>query len=371
MHSTFYLLLLLCIVTAITHAQDPPSPLLNIGDPAPPLRVREWIKGTPVQQFEKGKVYVVEFWATWCKPCIAAMPHLSALARQYMDKITILGINVYEWKIPSSKSIKKVKAFVDSMGNRMDFHVAAEDTNFTVADWLEASGEKVNGIPRTFVVNAEGRLAWMGHPKNLDAVLSKVVDNTWDINKALAKRNENKRLYDLDTAADYIVYPYIVDPKKRRDSALLVIDELVRKEPKLKYAPRIASYTFHLLLETDPNKAYEYGKAVLVTPTYADPDPVMIIGAIKWYSDKLNFPAEIYELGAEAYQADIDQIPYPELVNISERYNNMAEWYWRAKNKVKAVEAQQKAIEALKSKTDYSMVDMAALKSRLQQYKNM
>lgn len=371
MRLKFLLLLLFCFIAITTLAQDDQPALLNIGDPAPPLRMQEWIKGAPFQRFEEGHVYVIEFWATWCKPCLAAMPHLSALANKYRDKVSFLGIDIYESKVKPVKSINQVKAFVDSMESQMDFYVAAEDTNFTVADWIEAAGEKNNGIPRTFVVNGDGRLAWIGHPKDIVDVLVKVVDNTWDIKDALAKRNLNKNLYDLDTAADYAVYPYMVDSKKRRDSALLVIDELVRKEPKLKYTPRIASYTFRLLLETDPHKAYQYGKVLLVTSTYEESDPNMIIGAIKMYSEKSNLPAEIYELGAEAYQTESDQIPYPELVNMPKLYSNMAEWYWRANNKTKSIEAQQKAIEALKSRKYFSKTDMATFEARLQKYKKM
>ncbi len=186
MRSNFQLLLLLCIITVTTHAQNDQSPSLNIGDAAPPLRVREWLKGTPVQQFKKGNVYVVEFFATWCKPCIAAMPHMSALARQYKDKVTIIGIDIYETK---TTSMEKVKAFVDSMGQRMDYHVAAEDSNFTEADWFKAAGEE--GIPKSFVVNAEGILAWIGHPRYIEEVLGKIANNTWDIKEELSKRNFN------------------------------------------------------------------------------------------------------------------------------------------------------------------------------------
>jgi len=82
---------------------------------------------------------VVEFWATWCKPCIAAMPHLSALAAEYKDKVTIIGIDIKEMK---TTSIQKVKAFVDSMGFRMDYHVAAEESNFMASSWIDASGEQ-------------------------------------------------------------------------------------------------------------------------------------------------------------------------------------------------------------------------------------
>ena len=371
MRSNFQLLLLLCIITVTTHAQEAQSPSLNIGDPAPSLRLRGWIKGTPVQRFEKGKVYVVEFWATWCKPCIAAMPPLSTLAGVYKDRVTILGIDIYE-KITTS--MEKVKAFVDSMGQRMDYNVAAEDSNFMVAGWFDASGEQ--GIPKTFVVNAEGRLAWIGHPKDLAEVLPKIVNNTWNIKEALAKRNFNKHLAELDRELNYQLITYSGDAFKqdylgKPDSALLAINEIIRKEPKLKYAPLIASHSFSSLLKTNPHKAYEYGKVAMVTPTYEDPAYGSIIGQIDWYSDKLNLSAEIYHLGAEAYQAQIDQIPYPEIVNIFKQYNKMAEWYWRANDKSKAIDAQQKAIEALKSIKDFSATEMAAFESLLQRYKKM
>jgi thiol-disulfide isomerase/thioredoxin len=159
-------------------------------------------------------VYVVEFWATWCGPCKAEMPHLSALAREYKDKATIVGIDVYEKK---TTSMDKVQAFVDGMGNRMDYDVAVEDSNFMAAGWLDASGEQVKGIPRSCVVNAEGRLAWIGHPSKLSEVLPKIVNNTWNIKEALAKRNLQKRLQELDDSASYVLMSYSGDPEKPDD----------------------------------------------------------------------------------------------------------------------------------------------------------
>ena len=48
---------------ALSLATDATS--LDIGSKAPPLSAEQWLKGEPVQAFEPGKVYVVEFWATW------------------------------------------------------------------------------------------------------------------------------------------------------------------------------------------------------------------------------------------------------------------------------------------------------------------
>jgi thiol-disulfide isomerase/thioredoxin len=368
MRLNFQLLLLLFIKTATAQAQNDLHPSLNISDPTPPLQVRGWIKGEPVERFEKGHVYVLEFWATWCKPCIAAMPHLSTLASEYKDRVTILGIDIYEKK---TTSMEIIKAFVDSMGHLMDYHVATDDSNFMVTGWLNASGEQ--GIPKSFVVNAEGRVAWIGHPVGLDEVLPKIVNDNWDLKEALAKRNLDKHLKELDDEANYKLNTYVGDPFKpgdlgKPDSALLMINELVNNEPKLKYATFIASHTFSSLLKTDPHKAYEFGKELLVISTFEDSHYGLMIDNIKWYSDKLNLPAEIYRLGAEAYQAEIDN--YPWSMKTPNTYREMANWYWRASDKSKAIKAQEQAIEALKSKKKFSKNDLAVFEAQLKHYKD-
>lgn len=62
MRLNFQLLLFLSTIAVAVRAQSDQFSLLNIGDQAPTLRVRDWIKGEPVQRFEKGHVYVLEFW---------------------------------------------------------------------------------------------------------------------------------------------------------------------------------------------------------------------------------------------------------------------------------------------------------------------
>lgn len=44
-----------------------------------------WLQGTPVKEWEKDKVYIFEFWATWCGPCLAAMPHMEQLHQAFKD----------------------------------------------------------------------------------------------------------------------------------------------------------------------------------------------------------------------------------------------------------------------------------------------
>ena len=371
-HSNFQFLLLFCMITVGSYAQNDSSlPALNIGDPAPPLQLRTWFKGKPFKQFEKGTVYVVEFWATWCKPCKAAMPHLSALAREYNDKVSFLGVDIYENK---TYSVKNVQAFVDSIGNRMDYNVAVQDSNFMEEGWIFPSGDP--GIPRTFVVNAEGRLAWIGHPMYLSEILPKIVDNTWDIKAALAKRNLDKHLEALNKEAGYHLNMYLGDREKpgdpgKPDWALLVIEDLIRDEPQLKYTPVIAFHTFSCLLKTNLHKAYEYGKIAIVTTTYEEPAYDAILSAIELYSKKVKLPLEIYRLGAEACQLQIDQIPYPENVNMAREFSKMAALYWQANEKIKAIESQQKAVDWLKTNKNFLVGEMAALEGRLREYKKI
>src|SRR5688500_8156890 len=77
--------------------QEKPTPTLKIGDPAPALPATKWLQGNAVKVFEPGKTYVVEFWATWCVPCIVMMPHLSELQQQYKDKgVTFIGYSAQD-----------------------------------------------------------------------------------------------------------------------------------------------------------------------------------------------------------------------------------------------------------------------------------
>jgi thiol-disulfide isomerase/thioredoxin len=288
------LLFLLLFFQRQGKTQNHPTDSLNIGDAAPPLREQKWIKGTPIQHFEKGKVYVVDFWATWCRPCIASMPHLSSLAHKYKDKVIFLAIDIYEDKGPHpTRLLKQLISFVDSMGRRMDFPVAIDDNHFMANHWVEASGE--NSIPTDFVVNAQGKVAWIGNPADLDMVLQKVVNNTWDIKAALSKRHFNEHLAEMDDEADNQLHRYLrLDDSfeyyiAKPDSALIAINEMIKKVPQLKYAPNIASYTLWALLKTDQHNAYEYGKKVIETPTYQEPAYNIIIGKIEYLSKRLKF----------------------------------------------------------------------------------
>ena len=138
---------------------------LKVGDPAPATRPETMLQGAAVKDFQKGEVYVFECWASWCGPCIAAIPHLNELHKQMGKKgVVITGVNVWESERDAA-SAQRAKDFLKAQGDKMSYRVALGGKAF-IKDWLEAA--EVNGIPHAFVV-AEGKIAWTGHPAQLTA----------------------------------------------------------------------------------------------------------------------------------------------------------------------------------------------------------
>jgi len=120
----------------------------------------EFVKGAAPASWEKGELYVIECWATWCGPCIAAIPHVDELFDKYHEKgLNVIGMNVWE------DGKDKVAKFVEDKGDGMSYDVAyvGKDGEFQKT-WLEAAG--VRGIPHAFLVK-DGKFLFSTHPSSL------------------------------------------------------------------------------------------------------------------------------------------------------------------------------------------------------------
>ena len=124
-----------------------------------------YIKGDAVT-FEEGKVYVVEFWATWCPPCKVSIPHLTEIQKQFKDKsVTVIGI--------SNEKADVVKPFVEKMAEKMNYTVAVDTEGKVGNGYMKAHNQP--GIPTAFIVDGKGNIAWIGHPDGLDKTLKQVL----------------------------------------------------------------------------------------------------------------------------------------------------------------------------------------------------
>lgn len=78
-------------------AQDEKSKIY-VGDKAPKFKYGTWLKGSPIKDYKQDHLYIFEFWATWCGPCIASMPHLSKFAKANAGDVTVIAVNIWEDK---------------------------------------------------------------------------------------------------------------------------------------------------------------------------------------------------------------------------------------------------------------------------------
>ena len=124
----------------------------GIGNPAPDFALAD-VNGQEVRLSAlRGKAVVVDFWATWCGPCRAVMPHLQALSQEYQDDLEVVAVSV------DQDPAKVVPAFTEKMG--LTFTVTADPEAMQVArQW-----GGIRSIPTSYLVDREGTVVhrWVG-----------------------------------------------------------------------------------------------------------------------------------------------------------------------------------------------------------------
>lgn len=171
--------------------------LLTIGSQAPDLDIEHWIhlaggKFEPVKKFEPGKVYVVEFWATWCGPCISSMPHLADLQGKYANQgVQIISISDEDLETVEKFLEREVRGGEASEGEEGEeakqqtyrqltsaYCLTTDPDQSSFEDYMQAAAQ--NGIPTSFIVGKDAKIEWIGHPMELDEPLDQVVNDKWD-----------------------------------------------------------------------------------------------------------------------------------------------------------------------------------------------
>lgn len=176
-------------------AQGKDSVTLEVGDKAPALNYGHWLKGTPVKEYKKDRLYLVEFWATWCGPCIQMMPHLSKIAREQANDVTVIGCNIWEGSHdttgkPYDTYLPRITRFVKGMGKNMDYNVITDNNaQYMGNHWMKAAGQ--DGIPCTFMIK-NGTILWIGHPIEIDSIINLVHKGNYDVAAEKKRRAEQR-----------------------------------------------------------------------------------------------------------------------------------------------------------------------------------
>lgn len=246
------------------------EPTLHIGRRAPRLKVDGWLKGKPVIP-STGNIYVVENWATWCKPCIEAMPHLSTLAEKHAaSRVVVVAINVED------SEVKEVREFVAKHASDLRYSVGYDRSGFIDKKWIKAAG--LRGLPASFVIGRDGRVAWIGHPTQLARVVDDMVGGRWD--NLRARRTAARRRLTAP-AARRVVALLETEPDRAYALARVLMATLLRDKPDV-----LLGLAYHILAapavaKRDLKVAYTAAALANQIKRWSEPDALETLSKIR------------------------------------------------------------------------------------------
>ncbi|MEY3142117.1 MAG: hypothetical protein RLY21_610 [Planctomycetota bacterium] len=126
------------------------------GKPAPEFFVERWFNASAAPNLA-GKLTVVDFWATWCDPCVKAIPHMNEIAVAYPNDVTCVGVSDESWRNFEEGTIKK----------------RLSKSNFKYPVGIDPQAKMKNafgiaGIPHVAIISSDGVVRWQGHPMSLN-----------------------------------------------------------------------------------------------------------------------------------------------------------------------------------------------------------
>ena len=262
---------------------------LSAGDDAPPLSITKWVKGEALDLSQaKGKnIIVVEFWATWCPPCIVSIPHLTKLQKDFAERgVVVVGVT----RPDQRNTLEGVEKFVAEKGDTMGYKVAFDGDGKTFDAYMKASGS--TGIPTAFVVDKSGKLVWIGHPMRLDGPLAEIAAGTFDAELAGAIRQ-------LETSAARLL------SRGKSERAFQVMEALAVLDPAGPWRERIHLQRISVHLRAkEIEKALE--AAARAVEQLDDPQSLMSIANIVLRQEG---PPRAADLASRAARKALDKDP--------------------------------------------------------------
>lgn len=239
---------------------EPVIPTLEPGMPAPAVQLASVVHGSPFDgSFAAGTTYVVEFWATWCGPCLASMPHMSQLQKEYGDTVRFVGVTG-EDEATVTEFLAQEKGG-STWSEILTYSIALDDNRATNSSYMEAAAQ--NGIPCAFIVSPEGNVAWIGHPMQIDDPLAEVVEGTFDVERAA---NTFRAEHLMRAAID----------RGDMDTALELLSELTKDQPD-----NLQFQLVELQLLSQLDRKVEYSEAAARVVEH-HPDNFNLLNGLAW-----------------------------------------------------------------------------------------
>lgn len=318
------------------------------GHAAPAVELSHVVKGEVPDEFEDGKVYVVEFWATWCPPCRSSMPHLSSLQDEYEDDVQIIGISDEDLETVTG-FMKKSDADGKTWDEKIRYTLVTDPDRSAHTSYMQAAQQR--GIPTAFIVGKSGDLEWIGHPMTMDEPLDQIVNDKWDREAYMAKKAKE----DEQRAAATKVMRALdaADTPSKRADALKSLDKLIAESPD-NLPMKMAKYDY-LLEHMSNDDAAAYGNEIAKNNW----DDSQLLNGMSWtmvISEKLGEKGKDFAMKAAKRADELTDSADPMVLD------TLARCYFVKGNAEMAVKIQKKAI-------DFADGDMANnLKPALKEY---
>jgi tetratricopeptide (TPR) repeat protein len=224
--------------------------------------------------------------------------------------------------------------------------------------WMQAASQE--GIPTAFIINKEGKIAWIGHPMKMDEPLEKIAAGSWDLTAAAQEFRGQQKLPEIENKIGNAVRSG--DPKK----IVAAVDEAIAAMPSLETnvedvsGPKLAA----LIKLGDQDKALEYAQKLAKSDLAKSAQGLNgLAWAIVDPDAGIKPSAKLVQLALETARR-ADELAQSKDAGIAD---TLAKAYFDSGDAAKAIEHQERAVRLAKG-TQYEE-QIGDLKNRLEKYK--
>jgi thiol-disulfide isomerase/thioredoxin len=129
---------------------------IRVGDKIPTITITDYVANKPIDRDLSNKFIVLDFWATWCAPCLKAVPHVDSIMSKFSDRKDLYFISISDENVSKAENCLK-RVHMKS--------IVVVDTTRNTHDKMG-----ITGIPVTILADNNGIIRWIGTPDKLDSV---------------------------------------------------------------------------------------------------------------------------------------------------------------------------------------------------------
>jgi len=152
------------------------------------IRINKWIHKPTKEELHNSLIYI-DFWATWCAPCISSMPHTQALEKKFGSEVLFLYI--------SDEPENKIKSFMER--RRINFYTANDTEHYNYDHF------NIKAIPVAMLLDPNGNIIWQGKPWELDEPMLKRFISKYGLKEGKDTRIKLQKQTELNETEKYTI----------------------------------------------------------------------------------------------------------------------------------------------------------------------